>query len=216
MKRRTYLELKNDNIFSHPATLSRNPRNMISINWINFTGSCPWCAPIALCSGRRGWTGAARRRRRGAGLAALAGAGGGRSRDMRSRAASPRHREASVPASDAVGTALFSYLNSTLIKLVWFKIRCLLSTPFTQLFMVPFDILLFVIFFKSRLCRHNAARAAQNRARFFSILREVQTLKYFGLVCFMFIPFVGILSSRITMLLNCVAYPFSLEVKCSQ
>lgn len=69
------------------------------------------------------------------------------SRDMNSRAVSPRHRKASVPASDSVGTALFSYLNSTLIKLVCFKIRCLLSTPFTQLFMVPFDILLFVIIF---------------------------------------------------------------------
>lgn len=98
----------------------------------------------------------------------------------------PCHRdiaEASVPASDAVGTALFSYLNSTLIKLVWFKIRCLLSTPFTQLFMVPFDILLFVIFLKSRLRRHNDARAAKNRARFFSIRREVQT-KLFGIGLF--------------------------------
>lgn len=66
-------------------------------------------------------------------------------------ASSSRHHEASVPATDAVGTALFSYLNSTLIKLVLFKIRCLLSTPFTQLFMVPFDILLFVIFYFSSL-----------------------------------------------------------------
>lgn len=58
--------------------------------------------------------------------------------------------EASVPASDSVGTALFSYLNSTLIKLVSFKIRCLLSTPFSQLFMVPFNIYCTLFFFKSR------------------------------------------------------------------
>lgn len=65
---------------------------------------------------------------------------------VRGEGAVPRRHRIGFRSRDRPrGNRFMPCLNSTLIKLVSFKIRCLLSSPFTQLFIVPFDILLFVI-----------------------------------------------------------------------